>query len=329
MSEAQNKPRLIFISLVIVFVLVAGGYYFLNRKLETTDNAYLNANVIQIASQISGPVTQLNISNHQRVNANDLLVLIDDSPFKIAVAEQEAKLQMVTKTLAMDNALVRSLRSKVEEKKAQAQHAAQTHKRHLELSSRQFVSPENLDQSQTAFRASQATLKQTQSELEQALERIRENEDQHPAIQEAVAHYQKAKLELGYTQIHAPLSGYIENLNIRPGHFLQAGKPAFVLIEENSWWIDANFKENQINGIKPGNKTEIILDSCPSQTVTGHIDSIANATGSAFSLLPPQNASSNWVKVTQRVPVKIKLDSLPSDCNLVIGSSASIEVRKH
>ncbi|NBV75881.1 MAG: HlyD family secretion protein [Methylococcaceae bacterium] len=328
MSETKRKPRLLLISLAIVFALVASGYYYLNKDLETTDNAYLNAHVIQIASQVSGPIKQLSISNHQQVNSNDLLVLIDDAPFKIAVAEQEAKLQLVTKSLAMDSALVRSLRSKVDEKRIQAQQAEQSHKRHLELSTRQFVSPENLDQSNTKFRATQATLKQTQSELEQALERIRKNEDQHPAIQEALARYQKAQLDLDYTQIRAPVSGYIENLNIRPGHFLIAGKPGFVLIEANSWWIDANFKENQINGLRPGNKADIILDACPDQTLTGYIDSVANATGSAFALLPPQNASSNWVKVTQRVPVKIKFDSLPINCNLVIGSSASITIRK-
>lgn len=151
-------------------------------------------------------------------------------------------------------------------------------------------------------------------------------ENQNPSVQAASAALDQARLNLKYSKIHSPVEGIVANLTARPGSFVQAGQPLFALIDTQNWWVDANFKETQLHGIAPGKSAKIRLDRCPDIEFDGVVDSIAGGTGASFSLLPPQNANSNWVKVTQRIPVRIRLLRKNLSCPFIIGSSAAVRV---
>lgn len=325
----RNKTalkRLLLLLAGLPAIYLGWQYYQQSQDYQSTDNAYIGANVVQIASRLSGQIEQLPVHNHQQVSQGALLFKLDSEALKLTVAEHEARFKQTSQNLGINVLAVASARARLDEKKIQLENAKQLAKRHTQLVDQKFLSQQSFDDSASNLASAEAGVRQAESELHQALEKIRLQEDRDPAMQEAIVKLEQARLNLQYAEVFAPVSGTIANLNLRPGNYVQAGQALFALIDHQSWWVDANFKETQISNIKPGNPAKIHIDLCPDQALSGTVESIAGATGASFSLLPAQNASANWVKVTQRIPVRIRIDSRSDSCPLIIGSSAEVSV---
>lgn len=278
--KEKNRKQIIIIGLSILF-----GIFFIYWQYSkfhiTTQNAYVNANAISIASQVSGPVLKLFVKNNQAVKENDLLFEIDPKFFIAAV--EEASAQVLQNRAQLNNALTNLTRVE-------------------KLVEQHFLSPKEKDNAITAVDVATANLKFSEAKLTQA------------------------QLNLEYTQVKAPATGLINNLTLRPGTSVQAQRPLFVLVNTEEYWVDANYKETELMGIRPKQSATITLDMYPDYDFTGIVDSISASSGIAFSLLPPQNATGNWVKVTQRIPVKVIITNPHPNYPLRVGATATVTI---
>lgn len=326
-SNARKIAGRIFLSILLLALAYYGwGFYKDSLTYEVTDNAYLGANVIQVSPRISGQILHLAVVNNQSVKQGDLLFTLDDEPYRVAIGQFQAKLDQSTQNAAVSISGISLAKSLLDEKKLQLDNAKRTARRQEELSRRNFMSVQALDNAKTAVALAETEVRQAQAALLQANQRVKFSGNQNPAVQESIADLEQAQLNLKYTKVYSPVDGNIANLTARPGAYVQAGQPLFALIDDRSWWVDANFKETQLEGIVAGKSAKIRLDRCPKIEFTGVVESIAGGTGASFSLLPPQNANGNWVKVTQRIPVRIRLTQKNPACQFIIGTSAQVKV---
>ncbi len=275
-------------SVVVIFFLssflawigvhIYGNYYL------STNNAYVNANVVQIAPRVTGAVARLMIANNQFVKKDDLLFAIDSLPFQLSINSAQAELDVA---------------------EAELENATITDQRIINLVKRKYLSPQDKDNSIAHFKIAQSKVEYAKAKLAQAI------------------------LSLDYTKILAPASGWIANLTLRTGDIVLANQPLFALISDSEFWVDANFKETELADIKPGQAATITIDMYPDHPFDGVVESISGGAGTAFSLLPPQNATGNWVKVTQRVPVRIHVLNPNPHFPLRIGTTASVTIKLH
>jgi membrane fusion protein (multidrug efflux system) len=273
------------IALIVAFcVLAAGGYWYwsYSRRYVSTDNAYVGANVVAIASQVTGPVLKVYPGNNDRVENGAPLFDIDPEAFQLAVNKAEANLR---------------------QRQAELLNARTNEQRVHALVKEQFLSSQAGDDATMAVRTAQAAYAAAKAAVEQA------------------------KLDLAHTHVTAPVRGVVANLTLRPGAVVQASMPLFALVATDQYWVDANFKETELEHIRPGDSAEIRVDSYPDHVFQGRVDSLSGGAGSAFSLLPAQNATGNWVKVTQRVPVRVVVLDPDPNYPLRIGTSAEVTVR--
>ncbi len=325
-NTKNNVARIFLLFLLLGFAYYGWGFYKDSLIYQVTDNAYLGANVIQVSPRISGQILQLPVVNNQAVKRGDLLFSLDDEPYRLAIGEYQAKLNQSTQAVGVNLSGVLLEKSLLEEKKLQLENAKRFGRRQEELSRSHFLSVQALDNSRMAVALAETEVRQAQAALMQANQRVKFAGSQNPAVQESIADLERARLNLKYTKVYSPVAGSVANLTARPGVYVQAGQPLFAVIDEQSWWVDANFKETQMEGIVPGKLVKIRLDRCPNIEFNGVVESIAGGTGASFSLLPPQNANGNWVKVTQRIPVRIRLNQKNLACPFIIGTSVEAKV---
>ncbi len=283
MTTLSNKLLRNSLTLLCAVALVVGiiGFWAYGQFYVSTDDAYINANVVQIAPRISGQITRLYVINNQYVKQGQPLFEIDSTPFKIAV--DEAKAQLAIDQARLDNA------------QATATRMAALVKKHA-------VSSQQGDDAQAGLQSAFA------------------------ATQLSKANLDKAELNLQYTTVIAPTSGWVTNVVLREGNLAEANQPLFALISDQEFWVDANFKETDLNTIHSGQKVDIKIDMYPGHSFIGVVQSISGGSGNVFSLLPPQNATGNWVKVTQRVPVRVLVLNTDSRFPLRIGTSAAVKI---
>ena len=282
--QAKNFKRNVILGFLSASLLFWCGLWVYGKFYVSTDDAYVNANIVQIAPRVTGQVSQLLVNNNQAIVAGQPLFEIDPQPFEVALEKAQAQLTI---------------------NQAQFINAKATADRKNTLVTRKFISAQESDNANTALQTAVA------------------------GFQLANATLKQAKLDLSWTKVIAPASGWVTNLSLRAGDNVAANQPLFALISNDEFWLDANFKETEVANIKPGQLATIHLDSYPDHTFQGVVQSISGGTGSAFSLLPPQNATGNWVKITQRIPVRIKIINPDLTHPLRIGSSASVTVHLH
>lgn len=317
----------------IVFVVLtlgvaAGGYaYWRHGKLyPSTDDAYIEANVVRVAAQVSGPITQVQVHNQEHVRAGQVLFQIDRRPFDLALAQAQARLQLAMQSMGSDVAAVRAAEAEVQNQRVQLDKARTNAGRVADLQRQGFVSTQAHDDAVAAVNAAEAQLAVAKARLNQARLNLGKSGDQNQRVREAQATLHQAELDLSHTQIIAACDGQIAEFSLQPGSTARAGTPLFALVCSDKFWIGANFKETQLERIKPGQPVDIRLDMYPDRHFEGRVEAISPASGVAFSLLPPQNATGNWVKVTQRVPVRIAVTSLDPNYPMRVGTSATVTV---
>lgn len=319
-----KKPLIILAIVVVIAILVALWFWFTTRNIETTDDAFTESDAVTVAPKASGYVTELLVKDNQRVKKGDLLVVIDPRD-NIAQRDQAqaqlglavAQLHQAQASLALAKVQYPAQKDQALAQQAKAEanymNAQEDYKRQRGVDPR-ATSQRNIDAANSQLRSARAELESAKAQVEVASQiqlQIRQQETNVEArqqqVEQAQAQLNTANLNLSYTQVRAPYDGFVTKRNVQVGTLVQAGTSLFSLVSPDVW-ITANFKESQLERMNPGDKVEITVDAWPDMKLEGHVDSIQMGTGSRFSTFPSENATGNYVKIVQRVPVKIVVD---------------------
>lgn len=326
--EAKNNSPFVsyWIGTFGLILIVILAYWYYEARHPSTDDSYLQANVVDIGAQVSGRIDQVFVNNYQFVTKGSLIAAIDARPFQIAVAKAKAQLIEANRQVKMEQMAVDEAKANLADAKAGLDVARSNMARILKLVKKGEASLAEGTKAEGDIKSTQAKYDSAQQQYFQAQEKLGASIANNPEILEAQAELANAELNLSYTRLYAPVSGSLMNFNLRPGAIVSAQQILFSLIDNSSWWVEANFKETDLKRIKPGQSAEVNVDIYPGKTFKGIVESISGGSGSAFSLLPAENASGNWVKVTQRFTVRIRLVNPPANLPLRVGASCSVTV---
>ncbi|MDB5765493.1 MAG: emrA2 [Collimonas fungivorans] len=312
-GNGKRRSLLIGVTIALIIVLIAYGiwWFIYARHYENTDDAYVGGNVVQVTPQVGGTVLAINTDDTELVQAGKPLVELDKADAKVALDQAEAQLaqtvRQVRTLFVNNNALVSNVTARTSElERARADLA-----RRQQLISTGAVSKEELDHAKVAVQGAEAALQATREQL--ASNRVLTDHttvEQHPNVQNAAAQVRNAYINLARTTLLAPTTGYVAKRSVQVGQRVAAGTPLLSIVPLNALWVDANFKEVQINNMRIGQPVTLKSDLYGSKIeYHGKVVGLAAGTGSAFALLPAQNASGNWIKIVQRIPVRISLDA--------------------
>ena len=293
-------------------VIVALHYFVVGQRYVTTENAYVKANNVGISAEIDGRVARVAVVDNMRVKAGDLLFQIDSEPFRIAFEKTQAELSMVR--LRIDALKAEYRQATVELREAQ---------QNIGFYQREYNRQNTLSRKGIASVSKRDAAEQNLSNARQRVNGLREKRrrilarlggsiklpiERHPEFQEAKADRDAAERNLRHTMIYAPTDGMVGRVKLQAGEYVKAGEPVLPLVESQRVWIEANLKETQLTYVTVGLKAEVVIDAYPDHSLAATVNSISPSTGAELSILPPQNASGNWVKVVQRVPVRLELE---------------------
>jgi membrane fusion protein (multidrug efflux system) len=294
-------------------------YWTVGQYLVSTDDAYVKADSTTIAPKVTGYLDQVLVADNERVKAGQVLARIDARDFKIALDQAKAdvgaaKAALASKRAQLDvqEAVINAARATLDVDRATLTFASQENKRYTDLAATGSGSLQNAQQAQARIASAQATLERDTASLVSAEKQLdlqkAEIVQATAAVARAEALDNQAELNLGYTAIVAPIAGVVGNRTLRLGQYVQAGTQLMSVVPVDSAYVVANFKETQLTHVRQGQAVDVEVDMFPGQVVHGHVDSIAPASGQEFALLPPDNATGNFTKVVQRIPVRIALD---------------------
>ena len=330
MSDKLKRKATLFAGPLII-TAIAFYFYMIGGRYMETDNAYLKAGMMSIASEISGKVVEVSIADNGRVEAGQLLFRVDDQPYQIALARAEANLIKVGGDVESLKADYLNKLADLDKSKTQRDFYLREFNRLNSLLARKTVSAAEVDQAEYLYLDAINEMQVTTQALQVVKARLIDIDlplEQHPSYLLALAERDKARLDLSHVRTVAPSSGVVANFSIRKGEYIIAGAPLFSLVDDSYIWVEANFKETDLTHLQVGQPATIKVDSYPDQQWQGHVASITPGTGSEFSLLPAQNSTGNWVKVVQRITVNLAIDPLTSDSSigLTAGMSALVKV---
>ena len=342
-NPKKNSPRTIIVRIVLGLLLVAGliyGYNLWNygRHHESTDNAQVETYLVPVLPRVSGYVKSVNVQDYSQVKKGQILLEIDNAEYQMALDElqanyqqaladiENAKSNIINAQLSYNTAVSNLQLGKIRKEKAKADFD-----RDEKLFNDKAVTKKQYDDSKNNFDVASNQFATSNSDVAVAKSKINVLQSSLQKAQAVLKQFQsridQQKLKLDYTKVTATQSGKIGKKNAEPGQFVQAGQPLMTIVNDSIFWVVANFKETQIGKMKVGDEVEIKLDSYPKMQMKGKIASFSDATGARFSLLPPDNASGNFVKVTQRLPVKIEILEQEKYKNILrAGLSAEISV---
>lgn len=295
-------------------------YWTIGQYLVSTDDAYVKADSTTIAPKVSGYLNQVLVKDNERVRTGQVLAHIDQRDFKVAldqakadVAAAQASIDSKQAQLEVQQAIINAAEATINVDQASLTFAAQDSKRYTDLAATGSGSVQNAQQAQSRVAVAQATLARDTANLTSARKQIdllkAEIAQTTAALARVKAAQSQAELNLGYTTIVSPIDGVVGNRTLRVGQFVQAGTQLMSVVPTDGAYIVANFKETQLTDVREGQEVDIAVDMFPGHVVHGHVDSIAPASGQEFALLPPDNATGNFTKVVQRIPVRIALDT--------------------
>jgi len=310
--QNSNNKALCWIIVSVALLVLLSGLWYVRYVLpyESTDDAFITGHIISVSSRVDGHVTKVHIRDNQWVSSGDLLVELDGRDF-------QAQLDMELAVVAASEASVEESRAQINVAAADAKRAQKDVERYQSLISSGGITQQQLDRTAAEAQAASARLESAHKQV--AVTNARATE--------AKAAAEQGKLNLSYTKIYAPQSGRVVNKSVEEGEYIKVGQ-ALMAVVPMEVWVVANFKETQLKYMQPGQEVKIRTDAYPQKIFKGHIDSIQAGTGAAFSLLPPENATGNYVKVVQRVPVKIVFDGDPNETKMLsVGMSVEPKVK--
>ena len=327
MEQAPEKKKGSIIRFIVVgLVLLIGGYFGYQKvhfamTHESTDNAQIETQITPVLPRVAGFVKTIAVKDYDSVKAGDLLVELDDAELQQQLEEMQAdyaqaEVDIENAKASLNNAVVslKVNKGNIDISTLRKQKANEDLQRDQNLYRSEAITKKQLDDSKFAAENASKQLDNSQNDLSSAQSRIAVLDANVKKAQAALAVKQsrinQTKLKLTYTKIYAPQSGKIGKKTISEGQFVQAGTPLFSIVNDSTYWVVGNFKENQLYALSTGKKVTISMDAFPDLKITGTVASMSEATGAKFALLPPDNASGNFVKVTQRVPVKVWIDDV-------------------
>ncbi|MEQ8815297.1 MAG: HlyD family secretion protein [Thalassobaculum sp.] len=330
-GRGRRFRRVLLLVLVPLLMIAAGtAWYAFTGRYITTENAYVKAHVIAISTDIDGRVTEVMVRNDKRVEAGDLLFRLDPDPYWLQLQIADAKISSVRNAIDAMRAEFRQIEAEIDEGVATVRYFEREAQRQRSLAKTGAGTAAKLDEAEFEVAAARQQVRALREKIRKVLAELGGDPERaaelHPRFLEALAERNMAELRLGYTNVRAPADGIVTQLHLEPGEWLEEGEPAFGLIEIDETWVVANLKETELTHVREGQSVEVAVDAYPDAKWRARVTSIAPATGAEFAVLPPQNASGNWVKVVQRVPVRIDLEPAEGNPPLRAGMTASISI---
>ena len=334
---ANNRRKIIAISIFVVIAIACSvtGYFYIQYKKTriTTDDAFVEGNIHVVASKVTGTVKNIHVKSNQFVKKGDVLLELDSADYEIKVketmsalnaekaklAESDAKIESAKRQIAELTARANAIKGLNESQEANLQQSESDMKRMESLYKEDIIPKETYEKAVTSYKSSLAMVKASSEGLKYGIlsadtqkSVLKQAEAGKivllSAIKQKEALLEAAQLNYGYTKIYAPADGYVTKKSVELGNQIQAGQPLMAVVDLTDIYVVANYKETQIERVKPGQKVKIKVDTYPGKVFDGKVESIMAGTGAVFSLFPPENATGNYVKVVQRIPVKIVLD---------------------
>ena len=329
-SKKSLRRPLLFALLPVV--LVVGGYFYVTGgAVMSTDNAYVQADMVGLSTDVAGIVTQVLVHDNQKVAKGDILFKLDPLQFQLALDRAEAQVGNTRNDLVALQASYRNMQAQVGQAQKDVDFNTVNFQRQEQLIANNFTPRATFDTARNTLQGSQQKLASLQQQLAGLAANLNGDPDaaieDHPKYKDAVAARDEAARQLAHTIVRAPFAGIVTNVpSLQPGQYLAAAATAFNIVSTDHVWVQASPKETELTYVKPGQEVTVDVDTYPGERWAGTVDSISPASASSFSLLPAENTSGNWVKVVQRIPMRIRVNNAPGKPPLRVGMSVEVNV---
>jgi membrane fusion protein (multidrug efflux system) len=330
MASRRLLRAVLLVGVPIAVGAAALMWYARGGRLVETDNAYVKAHIIAVSAEVAGRVIEVAVRDNQAVAAGQFLFRIDPAPFEVAIARADAQMAVVRTDLDSLRAEHRVTLAETAEAQARIDFLTRQLERQQRLKERGMTRDDAVDEARHNLDAARARLVAVKERTARVLASLGGDPNlpvsRHPRYLEAQAARNAAQLDFARTRIAAPAAGVVSNMKLQAGEFVARGVPVFSLIETGDTWVEANFKETQLAGVRVGQAARIVADAYPDVAWQARVSAIAPATGAEFAVLPPQNATGNWVKIVQRVPVHFSIEMAPGQPALRAGMTVTVSV---
>ena len=330
-TSKKSLRRPLMFALLPVVLLVGGYFYVTGGAVMSTDNAYVQADMVGLSTDVSGIVTAVLVHDNQKVAKGDVLFKLDPLQFQLALDRAEAQIGSTRNDLVALQASYRNMQAQVEQAQKDVDFNMVNFQRQEQLIANNFTPKATFDAARNTLQGSQQKLASLNAQLAGIAANLNGNPDapieDHPRYKDALAARDEAARQFAHTMVRAPFAGIVTNVpSLQPGQYLAAAATAFNIVSTDHVWVQASPKETELTYVKPKQKVTVDVDTYPGERWTGTVDSISPASASSFSLLPAENTSGNWVKVVQRIPMRILVNNAPGKPPLRVGMSVEVNV---
>jgi membrane fusion protein, multidrug efflux system len=326
----RNLRPLLLFGVPCLVAVAAFGMWLRGGRYVSTENAYVKADIAQVASEVQGRIIEVTIRDHQHVVAGDVLMRLDPEPFRLALAKAEAELDTARAVVEQLKASLKEAAGEHKEAESKMLYLDQQAKRQRDLASRGVSPVTKLEQADSDSLQAHDRLIMLRARIGRVTAALGGHADRptdaYAAVREKLASRDRARLDLAYADVKAPISGTAVNVKLQVGEQVKPQTALFAVVSARRPWVEANFKETDLTFVRPGQKATVVLDIYPDVTWEAEVETISPATGAEFAILPPQNASGNWVKVVQRLPMRLRLIDRSGEPPLRAGTTATVIV---
>lgn len=331
MRKTRKLLRLFLLVVIPAIAIVIGGHFWVkSTRYVTTENAYIKAHHLAVSADIDGRAIRVAVTENDSVKQGDLLFELDPEPFRIDLATSDAEIAGIRNTLAARRAEYREAQAEQADARQEIGYYNRVYQRQKKLLARGIASRAKHDEAERNLTKARQQSRTINQKIQRVLAQLGGDytlpPEQHPMYREAVTKRERAMLNLRRTRVVAPAAGTVGKVTLQGGEYVEEGKAVIPIILARETWIEANLKETQLTHVRPGQTATIIVDAYPDHEWKAAVTSISPSTGAELSVLPPQNASGNWVKVVQRVPVRLEIDRLTAGPALRAGMTVSVSI---